>query len=501
MIFHTRPPRLPQVKASLLGLGVSKGSLATPLGREIDRRLGGLITNVLKREELKGKAGEMRLLETHGKIPAANILLIGLGDPQKTDAEILRKAAAKLVRTGDRLHVSSVMIEDPAGSGGATGSAWKKIPSDLRGAGLAEGAVLGHYRFNLYKSSENHAKTVREFLVLTSEETAIGRGLGRGKIFGEATNFARDLVNIPASDMTPRRMALEARKIGRLPRLTARIFDRKGIERMGMGCYLAVARGSTEPPYFLHLHYRPAGKIQKKIALIGKGVTFDSGGLSLKGAQSMETMKDDMSGAAAMLAVMKALPLLKVPVEVHGISAVTENMPGGSAGKPGDIARSMSGKTVEILNTDAEGRLTLADAITYALRQKPNAAIDVATLTGACVIALGDLCSGILGNNQKLIDDLIASGRREGERIWQLPLVDEYREELKSNVADLKNVGGKWGGTINGALFIGEFTDPKVPWAQIDIAGPSWTEKDSDECPKGGTGHIVRTLLDFLSRY
>ena len=205
-----------------------------------------------------------------------------------------------------------------------------------------------------------------------------------------------------------------------------------------------------------------------------------------------------MSGGAAMLGLMRALAVLKPSVEVHGISAVAENMPSGSACRPGDVAVTMNGKTVEILNTDAEGRLTLADAMTYALRQKPDVVIDVATLTGACVVALGELCSGILGNNQALIDRLIEHGHKEGEKLWQLPLMDEYREEIKSSIADIKNTGGRWAGTINGALFIQEFTDPKIPWAHVDIAGPSWTEKDRDDCPRGATGHLTRTLLSYL---
>ena len=488
MKFTTKSLQLSQEKAQLLGLGVSKGSLVTPLARQIDKKLGGLVSDILKREEFKGKSGETRLLETHGRIAAGNILLIGLGDPEKSDPEILRKAASKLVRTGNRLRIKTVAIEDSL----------VKIPTDRRGQALAEGALLGNYSFDLYKSKAAGKKTVQDFFVLTSDGARIKRGLERGAIFAESTNLARDLINIPANDLTPRRMAEEAKKVARLPRLSVKILNKSEIERLGMGCFLAVASGSTQPPCFIHMTYRSTGRPKKRIAIIGKGVTFDSGGLSLKTAPSMETMKDDMSGAAAMLAIMKALSALRPPVEVHGIAAVTDNMPSGSADKPGDIVRTMSGKTVEILNTDAEGRLTLADAITYAQKFKPDLIVDVATLTGACVIALGDLCSGILGNNQKLVRQLIDCGAAAGEKIWELPLVEEYREDLKSPVADLKNIGGRWGGTINGALFIQEFVDAKIPWAHIDIAGPSWTEKELDYCPRGGTGHIVRTLLNFV---
>ncbi len=496
MQFTTKTPQAAH-RADLLGLFVSKGELSS-LGKAADRKLGGLLSRILKKEDLKGKTSETRLVETHGKIGADNVLLLGLGDPDKPDAESLRKAAARLIKSGNRLRAKTVALEDVSFAG------WKKIPADVRGQAISEGAVLGNYTFDLYKTSlyskdsKAFKKTVEGVIVLTQDAARLERGLRQGSVFAEATNWARDMINTPACDMTPKRMADEARKAGRLPRLSTKILGESEIRRLGMGCYLAVASGSKEPPYFIHMTYRPAGRAKKKIAILGKGVTFDSGGLSLKTAQSMETMKDDMSGSAAVIGVMKALSTLRPNIEVHAFAAMTENMPSGSADKPGDIVTTMSGKTVEILNTDAEGRLTLADAVTYAQKQKPDLMVDVATLTGACVIALGDQCSGILGNNQNLIDQLIACGQEAGEKIWQLPLVEEYREELKSSVADLKNIGGRWGGTINGALFIQEFVDSKIPWAHIDIAGPSWTERELDYCPKGGTGHIVRTLLHFL---
>ncbi len=501
MKFTTKAPQLApiaKIKSNVLGLAIENGDLSTKLGKEINRKLGGWITQILKKEDLKGKIGETRLIDTHGKIASENILLIGIGSdkPDKKDektktppdeTDLLRKSSAKLVKTGNRLKAGSVTIED-----------FSKTPAEARGQAFSEGAVLGSYSFDQYKSKPHSKKSVQELIVLTNEGSKVQKGLERGAVFAEATNLARDLINIPANDMTPRRMAEEARKIGKLPGLSVKVLGKAEIQRLGMGCYLAVSSGSIEPPRFIHLHYRPKGRSRKRIAIVGKGVTFDSGGLSLKTAQGMETMKDDMSGAAAMVAVMKALSILKPPVEVHGIAAMTENMPSGSSDKPGDIARAMNGKTVEILNTDAEGRLTLADAVGYVQKLKPDVLVDVATLTGACVIALGELCSGILGNNEGLINRLIACGKAAGEKLWPLPLIDEYRDELKSSIADLKNIGGRWGGTINGALFIQEFIDPKIPWAHIDIAGPSWTERELDYCPRGGTGHIVRTLLNFV---
>jgi leucyl aminopeptidase len=484
-------------RADLLALGVSQGQLS-PLAHEWDRKLKGLLSQIIKKENWKGKTGDTRLVTTDG----SNILLLGLGNLEDKQVplephqllELLRKSAARAVKAGNRLQAKTVAIEDFE-----MGPLRRKIPVESRGQALAEGAILAGYSFDAYKKPGS-PKTVSEVALIADDGARLLRGAERGRIFAEATNAARDLINTPANDFAPRHMVMEAKKLSKLPGLTVKVLSKAEIEKLGMGCYLAVSVGSVEPPAFIHITYRPKGRPKKRIALIGKGVTFDSGGLSIKTAQSMETMKDDMSGSAAMLCVMRALPVLKPNLEVHGFAAMTENMPSGSAVKPGDIVRSMNGKTVEILNTDAEGRLTLADAVCYAQKQKPDLMIDFATLTGACVIALGELCSGILGNNQALVDNLIAAGKSAGEKIWQLPLIEEYREELKSSFADLKNIGGRWGGTINGALFIQEFVDPKIPWAHIDIAGPSWTEREQDYGPRGGTGHIVRTLLEFLMK-
>jgi leucyl aminopeptidase len=265
-----------------------------------------------------------------------------------------------------------------------------------------------------------------------------------------------------------------------------------------MGAFLGVAAGSQQPPKFIHLTYRPAGRPRRRVAIIGKGITFDAGGLDLKTAEGMLRMKDDMSGAAAVLGLMRAVPRLRPPVEVHGLIAATENMPSGSALRPGDVLRAMNGTTIEVGNTDAEGRLTLADALAYAARHvKPDAVIDVATLTGACVVALGPLCAGLFANDQRLADRLLAAADRAGERVWQLPLIEEYREQLKSEVADLNNVGQRGGGAITAALFLREFAGD-LRWAHLDIAGPAFTEKELPLAAKGGTGIAVRTLLAYI---
>ena len=319
-----------------------------------------------------------------------------------------------------------------------------------------------------------------------------------GGLMAEATVLARDLVNEPANALTAAALATSARTLARAGGLRVRVYDRPGCERMGMGAFLGVNRGSEEPPRFIHLAYRPGRRVRRRIALVGKGITFDSGGLDLKTAEGMERMKGDMSGAAAVLGVMKVLPRLGPPVEVHELIAATDNMPSGSATKPGDVLRAMNGKTIEVNNTDAEGRLTLADAIGYARKVvKPDEIVDVATLTGAVAIALGPLCAGAMSNDEGLQQRILEAGQRAGERIWPLPLIDEYREGLKSEVADIRNTGPRGGGAITGGLFIKEFAET-TPWVHLDIAGVAFTDKELPYAPKGGVGFGTRTLLTYL---
>ncbi len=320
----------------------------------------------------------------------------------------------------------------------------------------------------------------------------------RAELAAEATCFARDLINEPANHVTATALAEAARAIAREAGLRVRVFDRAACEKMGMGAFLGVNRGSVEPPQFIHLAYVPRGTARRRIALIGKGITFDSGGLDLKTAEGMERMKGDMSGAAAVLGVLKVLPRIRPPVEVHGLVAATDNMPSGSATKPGDVLRAMSGKTIEVNNTDAEGRLTLADAIAYARQEvKPDEIVDIATLTGAVSVALGSLCAGSMSNDAALQRRVLAAGERVGERLWPLPLIEEYREGLRSEVADLRNTGPRPGGAITAGLFIREFAG-NTPWVHLDIAGAAFTDKDLPYAPKGGVGFGARTLLEFV---
>lgn len=483
---------LNEIDTDVLALTLLEKKLS-PLGNEVDKVLGGLLSRIIKKEDL-GKVDSAKVINTLGKFPFDYLILVGLGEAaNKFHSDHLRKAASRAVQTAQKIRAKRLALEIPTGG--------KKFSPESLATAATEGVLLGNYSFDRYKSKKEPEKTVHEVLLIGAKQDPLEKGIQQGEATAQATLLARDLINTPACDMTPKHLAEKARELGRLPGVTVKILEKKEIERLKMGAFLAVAQGSTQPPYFIHLHYRPAGKIKRKVALVGKGITFDSGGLSLKTPSTyMETMKDDMSGAAAVLGVIQALTQLKLPVEVHGVIAATENMPSGSADKPGDIATTSIGKTIEILNTDAEGRLTLADALPFALKQKPDLVIDIATLTGACVVALGELCAGVMGNDQKLMDQLIESGNAVGEKLWQLPLIEEYQDDIKSPIADVKNTGGRFAGTITAGLFLREFVDPKIPWAHVDIAGPAFSEKDRCYVPRGGTGFLVRTLLHFLGQ-
>jgi leucyl aminopeptidase len=466
------------------------GKTLRPSLRELDRALAGQLKEILDAEGFAAKPGHVTHVHTAGRVPAKRIVVVGLGRRADATRETLRRAAAVGVRRARDLGARAVALE-------VLGD---RPSTRERAHAVVEGAVLGTYTFERYKR-EKSEKLVTE-LALVEPNRASARdareGARRGEVFGRATCFARDLVNAPSNDAHPTHLAEVATTIAAEAKLELHVYDREECERMGMGAFLGVASGSAQPPKFIHLAYKPA-RPRKKVTVIGKGITFDSGGLDLKSADGMLRMKDDMSGAAAVLGVMRALPALRPPVEVHGLIAATENMPSGTAIRPGDVLRAMNGTTIEVGNTDAEGRLTLADALCYAVdRIKPDEMIDMATLTGACVVALGPLCSGLLTNDQRLAGRVLAAADAAGERMWQLPLIEEYREGLKSEVADLNNVGPRGGGAITAGLFLKEFTSGR-PWVHLDIAGPAFTEKDSPLGGKGGTGVAVRTLLTYLT--
>jgi leucyl aminopeptidase len=363
--------------------------------------------------------------------------------------------------------------------------------------------VLGTYRFDKYlkEKSPKHLEALAVIEPERRQQGAAEAGLRAGEIWAEATCLARDLVNEPANVVTPTYLARRAQEIARSGRLGLKVLERADCAKLGMGAYVGVAQGSEQPPKFIHLTYKPRGRARRRVAVIGKGITFDSGGLDLKPADGMYRMKDDMSGAAAVLGLFQALPKLGLPVEVHGLIAATENMPSGAAQRPGDVVRAMNGLTIEIGNTDAEGRLTLADALAYAVQEiKPDEMIDLATLTGAIVVALGMGLSGVFSSDDGLAGRVLGGAETAGEKMWRLPLHDEYKEGLKSDIADLNNISSqRGGGAIVAGLFMRDFTGGR-PWAHLDIAGTAFTERELPLGPKGGTGVGVRTLLAYLSR-
>ena len=483
---------LADVTADALVVGVYAGE--RPPGRAaqaLDTRLHGQLRGVLEAEKFQGKPGHVTHVHTPPKSRAGRVIVVGLGGRDDLTPETVRRAASAGLRRARDLGARTVAI-DLLGD---------KLDVRQRAHAAVEGAILGTYTFERYKR-EKSDKAVDGLTVVapeTRDRRAATEGARTGQLFAEATWFARDLVNGPANDITPTHLAAVASEVAREMRLGLKIYDRAECDAMGMGAFLAVAAGSQQPPKFIHLTYKPGGRTRRRVAIIGKGITFDAGGLDLKTAEGMLRMKDDMSGAAAVLGVMRALPKLSPGIEVHGLIAATENMPSGSAFRPGDVLRAMNGMTIEIGNTDAEGRLTLADALAYAAKHvHPDEAIDLATLTGACVVALGPLCAGLLSNDQDLATRLLAAADIAGERLWQLPLIDEYKEQLKSEVADLNNVGQRGGGAITAGLFLREFAGD-MSWAHLDIAGPAFTEKDIPLAPKGGTGVAVRTLLTYLT--
>lgn len=457
----------------------------------LDRALGGQLAEVLTAERFQAKPTQVTYVHTGGRLPARRVVVVGLGKRADLTLETVRRAASAGLRRARELGARVVAIE----------TLGDRLPAQARTHAVTEGAMLGAYTFDRYKR-EKTEKRVEELRVIEGDarrRKEATEGARTGEVFAEATCFARDLVNSPANDVHPTHLAKVAGQIAKEARLGVKVLDRADCEKLGMGAFLGVAAGSEQPPKFIHLTYTPPGKRQRRVAVIGKGITFDSGGLDLKSAEGMLRMKDDMSGAAAVLAIMRALPTLKPSWEVHGLIAATENMPSGSAVRPGDVLRAMNGTTIEVGNTDAEGRLTLADAICYAGEKiQADEIIDMATLTGACVVALGPLCSGLLANDQPLADRLLVAAEQAGERVWQLPLIDEYREHLKSDVADLNNVGPRGGGAITAGLFLKEFAGER-PWAHLDIAGPAFVEKDTPLGPKGATGAAVRTLLTYLT--
>jgi len=471
--------------ADLLVLPAVEGELGPALAG-LDRSLAGTIRRRASIVDFRGRPDDVLVQQTDaGRNRAVAVMGLGRG-PAGGDA--WRRLGARACREAQRQAARRVAVY----------LGWAGDAEVI--TAVAEGFLLAGYRFDRYKSERNDRRRVERLLLLGDPlppAAAARAALRSVETVVSQVLRVRDLVNEPASVATPRYLAAQAEELAsEIPGLDVEVWNEKRIARESLAGLLAVSRGSREKPRFVKLHYAGADA-RARVALVGKAITFDSGGLSLKPAKAMETMKYDMAGGATVIGTVAAAAALELPVEVTGYVPASENLPGGRAQKPGDVIRYANGKTVEVLNTDAEGRLVLADALGLACRTHPDAVIDLATLTGAARIALGTLYAGVLGNDQRLVDELVAAGRAAGEPLWQLPLVPEYREELKSPVADLKNVGGGDAGTIIGALFLAEFVEG-VRWAHLDIAGPAFTDKDLPHTPRGGTGFGVRLLLRYL---
>lgn len=455
----------------------------------LDRPLGGALERLFRKESFRGKKDSSVSLPTLGKLKADKIVVCGLGDlAALSDAE-LRTFGAKAARAANAEKAKRLVIGVPAG-----------VESRLRV--LVEGLELGAYRFTKYLTGDKKPKVeIGQVTIVTAAVPPADakRAIELGQITAGGINVARDLSNEPPNELYPETLAQYARAVAKDKGLKIQVFDFAEVKKRGMKLLTAVGQGSDRKPHFVHLSYVPA-KPKKKIVVVGKGITFDSGGLSIKPASGMGEMKHDMSGAANVVGFMAAIAGLKPDVEVHGILAAAENMPDGGAYRPGDIWGSLDGKTVEIVNTDAEGRLILADALAYAKELKPDLLIDNATLTGACVVALGSTCSGWYATNPETSAEFRDAAAEAGENMWQLPLLEELKDQLKSDVADIKHTGDRYGGSITAALFLREFIGDTKNWVHCDIAGPAMADRQFRWDPKGGTGHGVLTFLKLIER-
>ena len=469
-------------------------ALAKQDAAPLDRALGGALSKLLQSKEFEGKANEVLLFHTQGKVSVKRLVLVGLGRKKELTIETIRQAMGTVAKRVRQAKVESFSIALPSMIPGRI--SWLEVAQ-----AMVEGAILGTYRFTVYRSeagSEQEIASMNILLPRKDQLRQVAEGIRRGIATAEATVFVRDLCNHPSNVLTPTRVADEAKTIAKAEGMTIKILEQKEMERLGMGALLGVARGSQEPPKFIILEYNGAKKKDERpVVLVGKTITFDTGGISLKPAENMEHMKADMTGGAEVLASIRAASRLSLPLRLISILPVAENMPGGRAMKPGDIVKTLSGKTVEVQNTDAEGRLILADGLAYAMRYKPATLIDIATLTGACMVALGQFAIGMFGTDQTLKDQVRKAGQTAGERVWEMPLWEEYFEQLKSDVADMRNIGGRGGGMITAALFLSKFVGD-CPWVHLDIASTDWSERERAYVPKGPTAIGTRLLVQYL---
>lgn len=469
--------------------------LQSKMFTQVDQMTRGLISEVIKDGDFEGKHSQVFLLYTPAVLPAKRVLLLGLGKRKDIDLEKIRQAFSRAMQ-----YLRSAKVKE----------AVTMVDINLRGAGkkaiaraIAEGALLGLYQFTPYKTVGLEEIKKMDKLTVFAEDrdySLIRAGVNDALVIVNAVYFVRDMVSAPSNEMTPSVLAKKAMEIARRKKVTCKVMDRTQMKRLGMNALLGVSAGSNQEPKFIILEYRGGTKNEPPIVLAGKGLTFDSGGICLKPAEKMDEMKSDMSGGAAVMGALMAAVDLRLPINIVSLIPATENMPGGSAFKPGDILKSYLGKTIEVINTDAEGRLILADTLAYASKYKPAAIVDVATLTGACVVALGEDVIGMMGNNAKLKKEIDQAAKATGELVWELPLWDCYSDLIKSDIADYKNSGGRPAGAITAAAFLSKFVG-EFPWVHLDIAGAAWRSKEKAYIPKGASGIAVRLLVEYLRKY
>ena len=457
---------------------------------------GSIINRVIETGDFRGEHLEHIVLFSHGSLAAERILLVGLGKKEDFTAHTLREAAALALKTlRDRRRPRAVLPIPLDG----------KFPlnAETSSEACVLGGMLGLYQFTDLRTKERDK--IKDFDLLTilspRKTTALTKGVERAKAMGSGIYLARDLVTLPPNRATPRFLSERAKEVALGGGMKFHLIEKADAEKLGMGAFLAVAQGSEEPGLMVVMDYQPLGEKRAPVVIVGKGITFDSGGISIKPAKDMDKMKHDMAGGAAVIGAMQTVAALDLPLRVVAIIPFTENLPSGKAYKPGDVIHSLSGLNIEVINTDAEGRMVLADALTYAGRYQPQAIVDLATLTGACIVALGDNVAGLMSNNEDLQARVQNAAEESGEKVWPLPLWDTYFELLKSDVADLKNLDGRKAGAITAALFLKQFVPENVPWAHLDIAGCVWEDKGSPLVPKGATGMGVHLLTRLLQNW
>ncbi len=468
------------------------------LNAELNRKLGGAIGRVIKLGDFKGKDGTSAVVYGNESIGAKRVLLVGLGERKKATLDTVRKAAANAAKKSVEMRVKTVSLALHRAFEGRF---------DLRAMGqaMAEGTYFGSYRYDEFvtKDEDGRLNSLSAEVIDSdsAKTTKLNKGLSRGIIIGRAQSYARTLANRPGNIINPPELAAEAKRVAKTTAgLTCTVFDEKQMAARGMGGVLAVGSGSQSPPRFIVLKYSPLGKAasgRPTIALVGKAITFDSGGLSIKHADKMDEMKLDKTGGITVLGTMKAVAELRLALNVFGIIPSAENLPSGTSYRPGDIITTFSGKTVEVVNTDAEGRMILCDGLAYAVKQNCDIIIDIATLTGACRVALGKYMAGLMGNDERLMKQLQTAAKESGEKVWPMPSGDEYAEEMKSKIADLKNTGSKWGGACTAAAFLRQFVG-NAKWVHLDIAGTEMFDKATEYTTEGSSGFGVRLLTRYL---